>query len=99
MPEVGLSREILMTNPRCASRKLHWNTISSLSRNRRGTQIKSTLPLELERSGSSGKRETNLPRLGTTQRRTVKSSRQFDGVLVSENANRLLELLDLKRLL
>ena len=78
---------------------LRWNTISSLSRSGRGTQIKSALPLELERSRSSAKRTTSLPRVGTTQRRTVKSSRQFDGVFVSENANRLLELLDLKRLL
>src|SRR6266404_4360391 len=42
---------------------------------------------------------TNLPRVAANQRGTVKSSRQFDGVFVSQNANRLLELLDLKRLL
>jgi len=80
---------------------LRWNTISSHCFRAvvGGTQNKSALPLELGRSQSSAKRRTNLPRAGATQRRTVKSSRQFGGVLVSQNANRLLELIDLEGLL
>ncbi len=90
-----------MTNLRRASRKFCVGTLYAPNAFAvvGGAQIKSALPLEPGRSESSAKRRTNLPRVGATQRRTVKSSRQFGGVLVSQNANRLLELIDLEGLL
>jgi len=90
-----------MTNPGRASRKFRVGTLQAPTAFAQSSGEPKLIGFAV-RTGTQrivSQKENNSTARGRDQCHSVTSSRQFDGVFVSENANGLLELIDLKRFL